>query len=579
MKNISILLCLLLPSFLWSQVHKIPEVPEKLYVGGLELTFTHAAKKKIEADIQMIYANSKYLQQKIDRANLYFPIVERVFSEADFPEEIKYLSLQESSLTSDAVSSSNAVGFWQFKKESAIEVGVQVNDLVDERKHIVYSSRGAAAYLKRNNALLKNWVYAILSYNLGAGGVKPHVKQKYVGASSMLIEEDMHWYVLRFLAHKIAYDPLVGKSDHPELVLVELSGVKDKAFSEISKQNKVDEILLREYNKWCNKDKVPHDKEYIVILPMSKANQQQIASIKNQTPTNTNTNTNVATQVLVQPLKFPDISTFKDSSSIPIFVLINGVKAIRVQKNDDLNSLIVKSGLKRSSFLYFNEMGGYETVNTGEFYYLQLKRKKALVVEHVVQPNETLWSIAQKYAVTTASIRSKNRMTKQEQLRVGRVLLLREKRSKEQEVEYRTILNPMPKITPKDTIVIKKDTVMKANDVITPKVSSDKSRNVYHVVKQGETVFAISRLYKIDSDSIRLWNQLDGYNIKVGQELIVGKKSTLENKPSSKIHIVEQGQTLYQISKIYQTTPEKIMEWNKLESTSIKPGQELVIRE
>ncbi|MFN8414771.1 MAG: LysM peptidoglycan-binding domain-containing protein [Cytophagaceae bacterium] len=575
MKNIITLFGLLLPCLLWSQVHKIPEVPEKVYIGGLELTFTHAAKKKIEADIQMIYANSKYLQQKIDRANLYFPIVERVFSEADFPEEIKYLSLQESSLTSDAVSSSNAVGFWQFKKESAIEVGVQVNDLVDERKHIVYSSRGAAAYLKRNNALLKNWVYAILSYNLGAGGVKPHVKQKYVGASSMLIEEDMHWYVLRFIAHKIAYDPLVGKSDHPELVLVELSGIKDKTFADISKQNKVEETLLREYNKWCNKDKVPHDKEYIVMLPLSKSNQQQIATIKNQTPTTTKD----SVHVLIQPVKFPDISVFKDSSSIPIFVLINGVKSIRVQKNDDLNSLIVKSGLKRSSFLYFNEMGGFEAVNSGEFYYLQLKRKKALVREHVVQPNETLWSIAQKYAVTTASIRSKNRMTKQEQLRVGRVLLLRDKRAKDQPVEYRVIPKPMPKVPPRDTVVIKKDTTAIIKAIEPPVYSLDKTQNVYHTVKPGETVFAISRMYQIDSDSIRVWNQLDGYNIKVGQELIVGKKVVSENKPTVKTHIVEQGQTLYQISKLYQTTPEKIMEWNHLANTSIKPGQELVIRE
>lgn len=577
MKNIISLFAFLLPALLWSQVHKIPEVPEKVYIGGLELTFTHAAKKKIEADIQMIYANSKYLQQKVDRANLYFPIVERVFSEADFPEEIKYLSLQESSLTSDAVSSSNAVGFWQFKKESAIEVGVKVNDLVDERKHIVYSSRGAAAYLKRNNALLKNWVYAILSYNLGAGGVKSHVKQKYVGASSMLIEEDMHWYVLRFIAHKIAYDPLVGKSDHPELVLLELSGIKDKTFTEISKQNKVEETLLKEYNKWCHRDRIPNDKEYIVMLPLLKTDQHQIATIKNQTPTTTNTDP--TTSVLVQPVKFPDITTFKDSSAIPVFVLINGVKSIRVQKNDNLNSLIVKSGLNRSSFLYFNEMGGYETVNTGEFYYLQLKRKKALVREHVVQPNETLWSIAQKYAVTTASIRSKNRMTKQEQLRVGRVLLLREKRSKDQPVEYRIIPKPMPKVPPRDTTLIKKDTITKVEEVELPKTIIDNTKNVYHTVKPGETVFAISRLYQIDSDSIRNWNQLDGYNIKVGQELIVGKKVVSENKPTTKVHLVEPGQTLYQISKIYQTTPEKIMEWNKLSNTSIKPGQELVIRE
>ena len=88
--------------------------------------------------------------------HLYFPIIENIFKEEGVPDDFKYLSLQESGLISDAVSTSNAVGFWQFKDFTAREVGLRVDKQIDERKNIVSSTRGAAVYLKRNNFLMNN---------------------------------------------------------------------------------------------------------------------------------------------------------------------------------------------------------------------------------------------------------------------------------------------------------------------------------------------------------------------------------------------------------------------------------------
>ena len=44
------------------------------------------------------------------------------------PNDLKFLALQESSLKSEAVSSSNAVGFWQFKKETGEEYGLVIGE-------------------------------------------------------------------------------------------------------------------------------------------------------------------------------------------------------------------------------------------------------------------------------------------------------------------------------------------------------------------------------------------------------------------------------------------------------------------
>jgi membrane-bound lytic murein transglycosylase D len=552
-----------------AQTFTKPEVPDVINFAGMKLELTSSAKRKIEADVTMIYNSGKYLQQKIDRANLYFPIIEHVFHEEGFPEEFKYLALQESSLVSDAVSSSNAVGFWQFKKETAIEVGVTVNANVDERKHISYASRGAAKYIKKNNLLLDNWVYALLSYNVGPGGVKSHVKSKNVGAKTMVIDDDIHWYVIRFLAYKIAYENLVGKATHPELMLVEYKGIKDKSLQDIARQAKVDSELLKEYNKWCTNGHVPNDKEYIVIVPARLGSTPIVED-----------NTTVPEPIVIAPIpktntrNYPDIASYTDSSLIPVFVSINRVNAIRAGKGDDINSLLSKAQMSRKSFLYFNELKGYEPIVVGSFYYLQLKRSKALVSYHTVLKGETIHSIAQKYAITTGSIRKHNRLEKKETLKENRILWLRNTRPKTAPVEYKAASVKNDEIKQEHLVVTPKENVVTPVVVVPTITNNLEADAIYHVVKPGETVFGISRTYEVDSDSIRTWNHLTGYEIKVNQNLIVGYK---KNASTEVLYTVKSGDTVYKISKQFNVSADEIKKWNGLLDYNLSVGQQLKI--
>ena len=197
-----------------------PTVPNTIHFAGLNLKLSEKARKKIQSEVNALTRYPKYFQIKVDRLQIYFPIIERVFREEGLPEDFKYLVLQESGLISDAVSSSNAVGFWQFKKAAATEVGLRVDRNVDERLNIVSSTRGAAKYIKKNNRLyFDNWVHALLAYQQGPGGAQKLVKDKYQGSRSMPIDSRTHWYVIKFLAHKIAFEQV--KSAQPKLFLVE----------------------------------------------------------------------------------------------------------------------------------------------------------------------------------------------------------------------------------------------------------------------------------------------------------------------------------------------------------------------
>ena len=97
-------------------------------------------RKEIQNEVDALHLNRKYLLLILDSVSIYFPIIEKILKEENIPDDFKYLSIQESSLISDAQSSSNAVGFWQFKSETAKSFGLQINKYVDERLNIISST-------------------------------------------------------------------------------------------------------------------------------------------------------------------------------------------------------------------------------------------------------------------------------------------------------------------------------------------------------------------------------------------------------------------------------------------------------
>ena len=142
--RIIFLSCLLYCSY-YSHAQQ-PVVTSRMEFAGIKLRIMDDARREIQKDVDALTASPKYYEIKAERARTYFPIIERVFKEERLPQDFKYLCLQESALISDAVSTSNAVGFWQFKDFTAVEVGMRVDRTVDERKNIVASTRGAARW-------------------------------------------------------------------------------------------------------------------------------------------------------------------------------------------------------------------------------------------------------------------------------------------------------------------------------------------------------------------------------------------------------------------------------------------------
>ncbi|CAM5582815.1 MULTISPECIES: LysM peptidoglycan-binding domain-containing protein [Niallia] len=96
------------------------------------------------------------------------------------------------------------------------------------------------------------------------------------------------------------------------------------------------------------------------------------------------------------------------------------------------------------------------------------------------------------------------------------------------------------------------------------------SRNTEYIVKKGDTLYQISRKYETTIKVLRAFNQIENQDIiNVGQKIKI---------PSQKAvyYVVKKGDTVSRIAKNFHTSAGKIKEWNQLKNVDkIYPGQKL----
>ena len=110
--------------------------------------------------------------------------------------------------------------------------------------------------------------------------------------------------------------------------------------------------------------------------------------------------------------------------------------------------------------------------------------------------------------------------------------------------------------------------------------------NKIHIVKEGDTISSISKLYDIDKNLIIKLNELKDKNyIYIGQNLIISndyqnskEQKYLRNQKRASYHIVQAGENLTEISNKYKLKLEYLIEINNLNNPdSIKVGRKLLL--
>ena len=95
--------------------------------------------------------------------------------------------------------------------------------------------------------------------------------------------------------------------------------------------------------------------------------------------------------------------------------------------------------------------------------------------------------------------------------------------------------------------------------------------NQKYVVKKGDTLYGISNQYGVSVTELAEINGIKGSNLDIGKELMIPIKSGT-NPNNMFMYTVKKGDTLYGISRKYNTTIKEIMELNYLKDTNLIPG-------
>ena len=410
-----------------------PTAPEQVSLANLSVRFDADARRIVQQDVDALLANRQYWTAKLDRVALYFPLIESILIEEGIPADFKYLAVQESSLTPDAVSSSSAVGYWQFKRETATNNGMRADDEIDERKSITASTRGAAQYLRKNNGQFSNWVSALYSYYLGPSNIARLVPSDWPNAREVVLDGRTDRYILRFFAHKIAIEnALKFHQASNRFALIEYPNGGGKTIPAIAEELGVDEFELRKYNRWVLGETVPTDKTYVMAIPVlnDRINdvRQKIVSVSGRKTPDFGQN-DVGFPVLRR------VTAGTGSRNDPTLYEINGLPGIQAQAGDNAASLARRAKISVSSFLRYNDLNASDPVLAKDVYYLAKKRRKALVPFHTVRNDETVRSISQRYAIRLKKLLRYNRLSQTPSIAVGRVMWLRERRPANKPVE------------------------------------------------------------------------------------------------------------------------------------------------
>jgi len=220
--------------------------------------------------------------------------------------------------------------------------------------------------------------------------------------------------------------------------------------------------------------------------------------------------------------------------------------SIQIVQIETANNIIKVDTIIMNEIVYEDPKKNIETMfpvdeNTLSYFDTLEEKKSELSFFHTVQSRETLYSIAKKYNVKVDALQFLNAM-KNNKIEIGQKL----------------IVNPnLPSADTKEPQPVPG----------------------YHIVRHGETLFSISKMYNISVPDLKANNTLINNDIKIDQRLVIVpvKSEDVKKENVSIFYITEKGETFFSISKKFNISIVELARLNK-QINQLKEGDKLRIR-
>ena len=176
-------------------------------------------------------------------------------------------------------------------------------------------------------------------------------------------------------------------------------------------------------------------------------------------------------------------------------------------------------------------------------------------IVYTVKSGDSLGAIAKKHNVSVAKIKEWNKL-KSDSIKIGQKLII-----------YRGGKAPATSSSSKPA---------------TSSSSTSKQTKITYTVKSGDALGKIAAAHGVSVAKLKEWNNLKSDNIIVGQKLTIytngGPAKSSSSSSSYTTYTVKSGDSFYSIAKNYPgVSAQNIMDFNKLSSSSLKPGMKIKI--
>jgi len=576
------------------------KIPYEIKFGDVTFQLNEVSRYLMSQEVAAINKDAELKKEYLFKLSLYLPLIEPIIKASGVSNDFKYLSIYNKYQKTSSISTFLEPGvFWCMDMTKAQDVDLRVNKEVDERKHLVLSTKAAVICLKRNQVLYDNWgstLFAHLASRevLNMLEINKKWKSKYI-----LLDSPAYSSLIQFLAFKwvLESDFNSFKVENPKIIYEYHYG-KGKTLNLIAADLKLDPKELLNNNFWLKTNRVPEgEASVIVVVDASKYHEVRwLADLSK--------NLNIGK---LEPVGFPVVveNPKFNFGKGGVFYKINNLKGIQADMCDSYVTLAYKSKLNISKFLEINDMNDKDVVNIGQIYYIESKQSKGPIPHHIVSNEETLWEISQKYGVQLKSLLKYNRMETIGRLQEGRVIWLQQKRPKKKPIEFiEHIIEEAPETEFKnrfDDELFENALVRESKEIskfqeedtednlevlevkLLPNQPSEliipSEKNVSKPKEEKKTVVEVKNITELPEKVVR-----KKVEVKIDEEKpeSIFKKEKEFNKTNTNkeflVHEVKKGETLYRISVNYKVSVEQLYKLNNLKNNTIEIGDKIIVK-
>jgi len=432
--------------------------------------------KRIHNQQDWFLRHKKTIEKISERAIPFLYFITEEVNKRKMPGEIALLPIIESSFKTNAYSRMKAAGLWQFVPATGRHFGLKQNWWYDGRRDVYQSTLAALTYLEQLHKYYKgDWLLALAAYNAGAGtinrAIRKNIKKgKPIDYWSLPLPRETARYIPKLLA---------------------ISRIIDK-----------------------------HEQYNISLSPIN--NQPHLMLI------NTQSQIDLAVAAKMAGLSLKEIQTYN-----PAF------KQWATDPNGPHHLLIP-----------INKAAGFEQK-------LALLDKKDRVkwYRHKIRSGESLSVIARHYRISVKLLKQANKL-KNSRIRAGKYLMV-------------------PQNSNAKTLLASNQPRKKQTKRV---VSASNSKYFNYTVQRGDSFWKIARYYNVSHKKLATINHYSsGDTLSIGQTLLIPQTIIAENKSTREIsYKVKSGDSLYTISRQFKVTINELTRWNNLNIKKyLKPGQQL----